>query len=117
MLKCAYCENYEIIISPSEDKYIYLWNIKKKKKRDKEPEKIEKKLNQKVHNYEYFKPIYSERNEYSTQCLLIEGQNLVNYNHKLYNNKLFIYIKNIILFTTNKGNIQIILDFSPLEDI
>ena len=115
MLKCAYCENYEIIISPSEDKYIYLWNIKKKKKKDKE-QKVEKKLNQKIHNYEYFKPIYSERNEYSTQCLLIEGENLVNYNHKLYNNELLIYIKNIILFTTNKGNIQIILDFSPLED-
>jgi WD40 repeat protein len=116
ILKCAYCENYEIIISPSEDKYIYLWNIKKKKKKVEKQEKIEKKLNQKVHNYEYFKPKYSERKEYCTQCLFIEGQNLINYNHKLYNNELFIYIKNIILFTTNKGNIQIILDYNDLED-
>ena len=114
MLRCTYCENYDIIISPSEDKYIYLWNIKKNKK-EKKVQKTDKKLNQKIHNYEYFKPIYSERKEYCTQCLFVEGQNLVNYNHKLYNNELLIYIKNVILLTTNKGNIQIILDFNPLE--
>ena len=95
----------------------FLWNIKKKKKKEKEEEKMKKKLNQKVHNYEYFKPIYSERKEYCTQCFFIEGQNLVNYNHKLYKNELFIYIKNILLFTTNKGYIQIILDFNPLEEV
>lgn len=114
MLRCTYCENYDIIISPSEDKYIYLWNIKTNKK-EKKIEKLDKKLNKKIHNYEYFKPIYSERKEYCTQCLFVEGQNLVNYNHKLYNNELLIYIKNVILLTTNKGNIQIILDFNPLE--
>ena len=114
MLRCTYCENYDMIISPSEDKYIYLWNIKQNKK-EKKVEKADKKSNQKIHNYEYFKPIYSERKEYCTQCLLVEGQNLVNYNHKLYNNELLIYIKNVILLTTNKGNIQIILDFNPLE--
>ena len=115
MLKCAYCENYELILSPSEDKYVYLWNIKKNKKK---VEKIEKgkKLNQKIHNYEYFKPNYLERKEYCTQCLFIEGQNLINYNHKLYKNELFIYIKNIILNTTNKGNIQIILNLNFLEN-
>ena len=116
MLKCAYCENYEIIISPSEDKYIYLWNIKKINKKVEKPKNSTKKLNQKIHNYEYFKPIYSERKEFCTQCLFIEGQNLIDYNHKLYNNELFIYAKNIILCTTNKGNIQIILDFNLLED-
>ena len=114
MLRCSYCENYDMIISPSEDKYIYLWNIKQNKK-EKKVEKADKKSNQKIHNYEYFKPIYSERKEYCTQCLFVEGQNLVNYNHKLYNNELLIYIKNVILLTTNKGNIQIILDFNPLE--
>ena len=116
MLKCAYCENYEIIMSPSEDKYIYLWNIKKINKKIGKPKNSPKKLNQKIHNYEYFKPIYSERKEFCTQCLFIEGQNLIDYNHKLYNNELFIYAKNIILCTTNKGNIQIILDFNLLED-
>ena len=116
MLKCSYCENYELIVSPSEDKYVYLWNVKKNKKKVEKPQKTEKKLNQKIHNYEYFKPIYTERKEYCTQCLFIEGQNLINYNHKLYKNELFIYIKNIILSTTNKGNIHIILDFNFLED-
>ena len=116
MLKCDYCENYELIISPSEDKYVYLWNIKKNKKKVDKPEKAEKKVNQKIHNYEYFKPNYLERKEYCTQCLFVEGQNLINYNHKLYNNELFIYIKNIIMLTTNKGNIQIILDFNTLEE-
>ena len=43
MLKSDYCENYELIISPSEDKYVYLWNIKKKKKNPDKPEKTEKK--------------------------------------------------------------------------
>lgn len=113
MLRCDYCENYEIIISPSEDNYIYLWNIKKKKKKN---EKTDKKLNQKVRNYEYFKPNYSERKEYCTQCLFIEGQNLIDFNHKVYKNDLLIYIKNIIVLTTNKGNIQIILNFNALED-
>ena len=116
MLKADYCENYELIISPSEDKYVYLWNIKKSKKKVDKPEKATKKLNQKIHNYEYFKPNYLERKEYCTQCLFIEGQNLIDYNHKIYNNELFIYIKNIIMLTTNKGNIQVILDYNILED-
>lgn len=116
MLKSDYCENYELIISPSEDKYVYLWNIKKKKKNPDKPEKTEKKLNQKIHNYEYFKPKYLERKEYCTQCLFVEGQNLIDYNHKIYSNELLIYIKNIIILTTNKGNIQVILDYNPLED-
>ena len=34
MLKCDFCENYEVIISPSEDGYVYLWNIEKKRKLD-----------------------------------------------------------------------------------
>ena len=116
MLKCDYCENYELIVSPSEDKYVYLWNIKKNKKKVKKPQKNEKKLNQKVHNYEYFKPIYNERKEFCTECLFVEGENIINYNHKLYKNELFIYIKNVILCSTNKGNIHVILDFNFLED-
>ena len=74
------------------------------------------KLNKKILNYEYFKPNYSERKEYCTQCLFLEGQNLINYNHKIYNNELLIYIKNIIFLTTNKGNIHVILNFNALED-
>ena len=126
MLKCDFCENFEIIISPSEDKYVYLWNIEKKKKLDvmndlvininNETYKEQKLNNKKVYNYEYFKPKYSERKEYCTQCLFLEGQNLINYNHKIYNNELLIYIKNIIILTTNKGNIQVLLNFNALED-
>ena len=126
MLKCDFCENYEIIISPSEDKYVYLWNIEKKKKLDimndlvininNATNKEQKLSNKKVYNYEYFKPKYSERKEYCTQCLFLEGQNLINYNHKIYNNELLIYIKNIIILTTNKGNIQVLLNFNALED-
>ena len=126
MLKCDFCENYEIIISPSEDKYVYLWNIEKKKKLDvmndlvininNETYKEQKLNNKKVYNYEYFKPKYSERKEYCTQCLFLEGQNLINYNHKVYNNELLIYIKNIIILTTNKGNIQVLLNFNALEE-
>ena len=126
MLKCDFCENYEIIISPSEDKYVYLWNIEKKKKLDimndlvininNVTNKEQKLNNKKVYNYEYFKPKYSERKEYCTQCLFLEGQNLINYNHKIYNNELLIYIKNIIILTTNKGNIQVLLNFNALED-
>ena len=116
MLKCSYCENYELIVSPSEDKYVYLWNIKNNKKKIKKPEKMDKKLNQKIHNFEYFKPIYSERKEFCTHCTFIEGENIINYNHKLYKNEIFIYIKNVILCTTNKGYIQVILDFNFLED-
>ena len=126
MLKCDYCENYEIIISPSEDKYVYLWNIEKKKKLDImndilininiENNNKEQKLNKKIFNYEYFKPKYSERKEFCTQCLFLEGQNLINYNHKIYNNELLIYIKNIIILVTNKGNIQVLLNFNALED-
>ena len=126
MLKCYFCENYEIIISPSEDKYVYLWNIEKKKKLDvmndlvininNATNKEQKLSNKKVYNYEYFKPKYSERKEYCTQCLFLEGQNLINYNHKIYNNELLIYIKNIIILTTNKGNIQVLLNFNALED-
>lgn len=126
MLKCDFCENYEIIISPSEDKYVYLWNIEKKKKLDimndlvininNETNKEQKLNNKKIYNYEYFKPKYSERKEYCTQCLFLEGQNLINYNHKIYNNELLIYIKNIIILTTNKGNIQVLLNFNALEE-
>ena len=126
MLKCDFCENYEIIISPSEDKYVYLWNIEKKKKLDimndlvininNVTNKEQKLNNKKVYNYEYFKPKYSERKEYCTQCLFLEGQNLINYNHKIYNNELLIYIKNIIILMTNKGNIQVLLNFNALED-
>lgn len=126
MLKCDFCENYEIIISPSEDKYVYLWNIEKKKKLDvmndlvininNATNKEQKLSNKKIYNYEYFKPKYSERKEYCTQCLFLEGQNLINYNHKIYNNELLIYIKNIIILTTNKGNIQVLLNFNALED-
>ena len=124
MLKCDYCENYEIIISPSEDKYVYLWNIEKKKldiMNDKvidinKEDNIEVKLNKKIINYEYFKPKYCGRKEFCTQCLFLEGQNLIYYNHKIYNNELLIYIKNIIILTTNKGYIQVLLNFNALED-
>jgi hypothetical protein len=81
-----------------------------------ETNKEQKLNNKKVYNYEYFKPKYSERKEYCTQCLFLEGQNLINYNHKVYSNELLIYIKNIIILTTNKGNIQVLLNFNALED-
>ena len=127
MLKCDFCDNYEIIISPSEDKYIYLWNIQKERIVDLINDiKIninnetninkEKKMNKKINNYEYFKPKYTERKEFCTQCLFLEGQNLINYNHKIYNNELLIYIKHIFILTTNKGNIHVILNFNALED-
>ena len=128
MLKSDFCENYEIIISPSEDKYIYLWNLEKKRKLDimndivininsKNDDGIKKeKLNKKVYHYEYFKPHYLERKEYCTQCLFLEGKNLIDYNHKIYNNELFIFIKNIIFLTTNKGNIQVMLNFNALDN-
>ena len=127
MLKCDFCENYEIIVSPSEDKYIYLWNIEKKRKLDIMNDVVinindeaninnEQNSNKKIIDYEYFKPKYSERKEYCTQCLFLEGQNLINYNHKIYNNELLIYIKNIFILATNKGNIQVILNFNALED-
>ena len=127
MLKCDFCENYEIIISPSEDKYVYLWNREKKKQLDimndliidintKSNVNKEQILNKKIIDYEYFKPKYSERKEFCTQCLFLDGQNLINYNHKLFNNELLIYIKNIFFLTTNKGNIQVILNFNALQD-
>ena len=127
ILKCDFNENYEIIISPSEDKYIYLWNKEKNRKKDLMNDIIininnnndinnNQKLNQKIINYEYFKPKYSERKEYCTQCLFLEGQNLINYNHKIYDNELMIYIKNIIILTTNKGYIQVLLNFNALDD-
>jgi len=127
ILKCDFCENYEIIISPSEDKYVYLWNREKKKQLDIMNDLIidintktninkEKILNKKIIDYEYFKPKYSERKEFCTQCLFLDGQNLINYNHKLFNNELLIYIKNIFFLTTNKGNIQVILNFNALQD-
>ena len=127
MLKCDFCENYEIIISPSEDKYVYLWNREKKKQLDIMNDLIidintktnvnkEQILNKKIIDYEYFKPKYSERKEFCTQCLFLDGQNLINYNHKLFNNELLIYIKNIFFLTTNKGNIQVILNFNDLQD-
>ena len=126
MLKCDFCDNYEIIVSPSEDKYVYLWNIEKNKKIsiqnyeiidiDYQKNKQKNKLNKKIHNYEYFLPKYSERKEYCTQCLFLDGQNLNNYNHKIYNNELLIYIKNIILLFTNRGNIHVMLDFNTLGE-
>ena len=127
MLKCDFCENYEIIISPSEDKYVYLWNLEKKKHLDVMNDLVidinkktninkEEMRNKKIINYEYFKPKYSERKEFCTQCLFLDGQNLINYNHKIFNNELFIYIKNIFFLTTNKGNIQVILNFNALQD-
>ena len=48
MLKCDFCENYEVIISPSEDGYVYLWNIKKNKKKVEKKEKEKKLENEKV---------------------------------------------------------------------
>ena len=128
MLKCDYCENYEIIISPSEDKYIYAWNLEKKRKMNIMNDKIisinnnndninkKEKLNKKIYFYEYFKPHYLERKEYCTQCLFLKGKNLINYNHKIYNNELFIFIKNIIILTTNKGNLQVMLNFNALDN-
>ena len=130
MLKCDFCENYEIIISPSEDRYIYLWNFEKKRKLDIIKDKIininmnsneenknkKEKLNKKVYYYEYFMPHYSERKEFCTQCLFLEGKNLINYNHKIFDNELLIFIKNIIITTTNKGYIQVLLNFNALDD-
>ena len=127
MLKSDFCENYEIILSPSEDKYIYLWNLEKKRKFDiindivininnkNDIRNKNEKLNKKIYEYEYFKPHYLERKEYCTQCLFLEGKNLIDYNHKIYNNELFIFIKNIIILTTNKGNIQVLLNFNALD--
>ena len=130
MLKCDFCENYEIIISPSEDRYIYLWNFEKKRKLNIIKDKIininmnsneennnkKEKLNKKVYYYEYFMPHYSERKEFCTQCLFLEGKNLINYNHKIFDNELLIFIKNIIITTTNKGYIQVLLNFNALDD-
>ena len=128
ILKSDFSENYDIIISPSEDKYIYLWNLEKKRKLDilndivininnkNVDENKKEKLNKKVKEYEYFKPHYLERKEYCTQCLFLEGKNLIDYNHKIYNNELFIFVKNIIILTTNKGNIQVLLNFNALDN-
>ena len=95
MIKSSIDHNYDIIISGSEDGFVYVWDIYNS---DNE---------RKNSNYEYFKPYSHEK----IQCSLIVPEKIYcNYMKKILKitNKLMIY--SIIINATDKGRLEILLN-------
>ena len=87
-LKADYNENFEKILIGSEDGYIYLFDINNILKNEK---------------IKIFK-----KKEYITNALFLNENNVKLYKEKI-NEHLELYISNIILCSSSKGNIKIIL--------
>ena len=95
MIKSCIDYDYDIIISGSEDGFVYVWDIYN----------IDD--NKKNANYEYFKPYAKEK----VQCSLIVPEKIYcNFMKKIIKitNKLFI--SSIIINATDKGRLEILLN-------
>jgi WD40 repeat protein len=88
-LKADYNENIEKILIGSEDGYIYLFNINNNLK----SEKIK---------------IFKKKKEFITNALFLNENNVKLYKNKI-NEHIDLYFSNIIICTSSKGNIKIIL--------
>ena len=95
MIKSCIDYNYDIIISGSEDGFVYVWdiyNIDKDKRNS---------------NYEYFKPYLKEK----IQCSLIVPEKIYcNFMKKIIKITNKLLISSIIINTTDKGRLEILLN-------
>ena len=95
MIKSCIDYNYDIIISGSEDGFVYVWdiyNIDKDKRNS---------------NYEYFKPYLKEK----IQCSLIVPEKIYcNFMKKIIKITNKLLISSIIINATDKGRLEILLN-------
>ena len=93
MIKSCIDYNYDIIITGSEDGFVYVWNIYNQD-------------NIKT-NYEYFKPYSQEK----IQCSLIVPEKIYcNYMKKIFKITNKLMILSIIINATDKGRLEILLN-------
>ena len=95
MIKADYDHNYDIIISGSEDGFVYVWDLYN----------IDN--NNKNSNYEYFKPYSHE----TIQCSLIVPEKIYcNFVKKILRVTNKLMISSIIINATNEGRLEILLN-------
>ena len=95
MIKADYDHNYDIIISGSEDGFVYVWDLYN----------IDN--NNKNSNYEYFKPYSHE----TIQCSLIVPEKIYcNFVKKILRITNKLMISSIIINATNEGRLEILLN-------
>lgn len=102
IIKVNYDDNYNIIISASEDENVYLWEIN------------DKNNNIKEYKYEYFKA-FKEKKEFATYSEIVNEVILKEYNNKLRKISNNVFAKNIIVNTSINGNIQVCVNFEFFE--
>lgn len=98
IIKVNYDDNYNIIISASEDENVYLWEIN------------DKNNNIKEYKYEYFKA-FKDKKEFASYSELVNEVILKEYNNKLRKISNNVFAKNIIVNTSINGNIQVCVNF------
>ena len=95
MIKSCIDYNYDIIITGSEDGFVYVWNIYNQ-------DNIKTNT-----NYEYFKPYSQEK----IQCSLIVPEKIYcNYMKKIFKITNKLMILSIIINATDKGRLEILLN-------
>ena len=95
MIKSEFDHNYDIIISGSEDGFVYIWDL------------YNIDSNKKNSNYEYFKPYAHEK----IQCALIVPEKIYcNFVKKILKITNKLMISSIIINATNEGRLEILLN-------
>ena len=98
IIKVTYDDNYNIIISASENEFVYLWDINNNDDIIKE------------FRCEYFKP-FKDNKEFATYSEMVNENLLRDYNYKLRKISNNVFAKNIIVNTSINGNIQVCVNF------
>ena len=86
----------DVIISGSEDGFVYVWSIKNKEDDDK-----------KNYHYEYFKPFSQDIVEC---CVIVDDIGMTNYIRKIAMINDNIYINSIFILGTDNGRIQVLMN-------
>ena len=107
MLNCCLYNN--TLISPSEDRYIYIWKIDLETKKSKNADSFFTEQSIKETAYEYFMPDYNDKvKEYCTNVSFSPGNSLAEYNKKVELISEDIRIKCMIVIVSNKGFIYVV---------
>ena len=102
MIKADYEEIYGMIMCPSEDNYIYFWNCD-----------VGNSL--KNYCYEYIYP-YNSKNEGNITCsIFVNDTWLDEYNKKIQKIVPQCFIRTIIITTSSKGNVQVLLNYEDIS--
>jgi hypothetical protein len=96
MIRANYEETNELVITASEDGFVYIWN------------KINKEnSNKKNYAYEFFKPFARDT---SSCSLFANDECTANYLKKLFNLTTKIMVYSLIINTTVSGRIQVLIN-------